>query len=204
MIKNHIISALIGYLFGSLPTAFLILKKKLGLDIRSEGSGNVGTLNSYEVSNSKKIGFSVFIIDFLKGILSVLIVREFFGNQFPFLITALLASVLGHCYSIWLKFKGGRGLATAAGGMLVVSPIVVLIWLVCWIIIYKIKNDIHLANILASISVIIMVIFFNQILNNISFFPSNSNFIFSFSLSLLMLIILSKHWEPLKIILKKN
>lgn len=201
---NFIISAFFGYLIGTFPTAYLILKKKRGLDITKAGSGNVGTLNSFEITNSKKIGLAVLIIDILKGILSILLVKYYIGDEFYYQITALIFAVVGHCYSIWIKFKGGRGLATAAGGALLISPIILIIWAFSWKLIHLFKKDIHLANILATFSVIICSIIFNNLLNDISIVKADSGIIFTFSVSLLMLVILSKHIEPLRDYLSKS
>ncbi|MCW8849100.1 MAG: glycerol-3-phosphate acyltransferase, partial [Melioribacteraceae bacterium] len=104
----------------------------------------------------------------------------------------------------WIKFKGGRGLATAAGGALLISPIILVIWASSWKLIHIIKKDIHLANILATFSVIICSIIFNNWLNQISIVKADSGIIFTFSVSLLMLIILSKHVKPLKDYLKNS
>jgi glycerol-3-phosphate acyltransferase PlsY len=199
-----LIAIITGYFIGSIPTAFIILKVSRGLDIRKEGSGNVGTLNSYEVTNSKIIGVVVLIIDALKGLLSVVIINYLFNDQFVYTMISLLSAVFGHCYSIWLKFKGGRGLATFGGGTLVISPIINAIWGISWIILYKGKKDIHFANIGASIAVILSVIFFADLLNKLSFPSAKESIIFSFYLSLLMLIILSKHWEPFKVLIKNK
>ena len=111
-----IFSSIIGFLLGSFPTGFIFLKKAKGVDITKEGSGNVGAMNSFEVSNSKLIGYSVFLIDFLKGSASVLIPSFLFPDQFIFPAISLLFAVFSHCYNPWLNFKGGRGLSTAAGG----------------------------------------------------------------------------------------
>ena len=194
---DMLFSAIIGYFFGSFPTAYLILKKKRGIDIRTEGSGNVGTLNSFEVTNSKKIGISVLFIDVLKGVFSVFMVIYFIGDHFNLQITALLFAVLGHCYSIWIKFKGGRGLATAAGGALLISPLILIIWALSWKLIHLFKKNIHIANILATFSVIICSIIFGDLINSLSIVNADSNIIFSFSVSLVMIIILSKHIYPL-------
>lgn len=199
-----LIVSLLGYFIGSIPTAYLVLKLRRGIDITKNGSGNVGTLNSYEVSNSKKIGFFVLFIDLCKGIASVLVVKYFFESDFTLQIIALLFAVFGHCYSIWLKFKGGRGLATAAGGTLFFSPMIPFLWLLYWFIVHKWRKDIHLANIAATILIIISSILFADQLNKLTLPSSESNFIFGFSLSLLMLIILSKHIEPLKILLNNK
>jgi glycerol-3-phosphate acyltransferase PlsY len=199
-----LIAIITGYFIGSIPTAFIILKVSRGLDIRKEGSGNVGTLNSYEVTNSKIIGVVVLIIDALKGLLSVVIINYLFNDQFVYTMISLLSAIFGYCYSIWLKFKGGRGLATFGGGTLVISPIINAIWGISWIILYKGKKDIHFANIGASIAVILSVIFFADLLNKLSFPSAKESIVFSFYLSLLMLIILSKHWEPFKVLIKNK
>lgn len=201
---NILLSAFIGYIVGTFPTAYLILKKKRGIDIRKEGSGNVGTLNSFEITNSKRIGLAVLIIDIFKGMISVVIVKYFIDDQFIYQITSLIFAVIGHCYSVWIKFKGGRGLATAAGGALLISPVIIIIWAFFWKLFHLIKKDIHLSNILATFSVIICSIIFNNSLNEISIVKADSGIIFTFSVSLLMLIILSKHIEPLKDYFKKN
>jgi glycerol-3-phosphate acyltransferase PlsY len=199
-----LIAIFIGYFIGSIPTAFILLKLSHGLDIRNEGSGNVGTLNSFEVTNSKKIGIAVLIIDSLKGLISVLIVKYLFGDQFMYPMISILSAVFGHCYSIWLKFKGGKGLATFGGGTIVLSPFINLIWGLGWVILYKIKKNIHYANIGASIIVILAAVFFADLLNNLSLPPAEESIIFSFYLSLLMLIILSKHLEPIKVLFQNK
>ena len=126
---NYLLSFLIGYIIGSFPTAYIILKRFLDVDIRSTGSGNVGALNSFEVSKSKMIGITVFTIDLLKGLTAVLLAKLIVGDEFIFVMIALNAAVLAHCFSPWINFKGGRGLATAGGGALFVSIPMLLIWL---------------------------------------------------------------------------
>lgn len=194
----------ISYIVGSFPTGFIILKLTHNLDIRKVGSGNVGTLNSFEVTNSKKIGILVLFIDLTKGIISVLLAKLFFPNDFLASVLSLNAAVLGHCYSIWINFSGGRGLATAAGGALFLSPAVLFIWLLSWILIKKLNPNIHIANVGATIIVILTAIFFAEPLNFITFPPAKESFIFIFSVSLLMFIILTKHLNPIKEIIYKN
>lgn len=186
----------LSYLIGSLPSAFILVKFFTDKDITKEGSGNVGTYNTLDVTKSQKIAILVLLIDLIKGLLPVIITKYIFGFNFEFISLAVIFAVVGHCFSVWLKFKGGRGLATAAGGMLIFSPLVLFEWLLCWFIIYKIKKDIILANILTLIIVIFSVIVFPNFFNNFTFPPSESKFIFSFYISLLLLIILIKHWQP--------
>ncbi len=195
---NYFISSLIGFLFGSIPTAYLVIKKYRNLDITQEGSGNVGTLNSYEISRSKYIGFSVLLIDFLKGLLSIVLVKIFLGNNFLFLGFAFFFVVLGHCFSPWLKFKGGRGLATAAGSASVLFPIVLFLWIIFWLLIKYLKKDIHFANVAATLLIMVIAIIFPSFINKYSF-PSAENSLFlSTAIFSTMLIILIKHWQPIK------
>jgi glycerol-3-phosphate acyltransferase PlsY len=195
---NYFLSAVVGFFLGSIPTAYLIIKKYKNLDITKEGSGNVGTLNSYEVSRSKLIGLAVLTIDFLKGLLSIFIVKTFFANNFQTLGFAFFFVVLGHCFSPWLKFKGGRGLATAAGAASFFIPIVLFLWIVFWLVIKFIKNDIHFANVAATLLIIVISIVFPGTVNKFSFPQAETNLLLSFTISLTMLIILIKHWKPIK------
>ncbi len=164
----------------------------------------MGTLNSFEVTNSKKIGISVLIIDLFKGIVSVLLAKYFFPNDFLAITGSLNFAVLGHCYSPWLKFKGGRGLATAAGGAILVSPTILIIWIVIWFLLKKLSKHIHIANIGATLMIIVVVNLFTDNLNKLTFPNADERIFFIFSISLTMLIILSKHIKPLKDLVTKK
>jgi len=197
---NYFLSFIIGYLVGSFPTAYLVLKKSHGLDITMNGSGNVGAMNSFRVTKSKRIGLMVFLIDILKGFLSVFLVITFIDKGFIFTILGITAAVFAHCYSPWLKFKGGKGLATAIGGSLLISIPVSIIWAIFWIFHYLFGKDIDHANIFASIITGFFSIFGYALINKYSFIQTTNNFEFGFFVSLIMLIIISKH---LKIDYKK-
>ena len=112
---EYLLSISIGYIFGSFPTAFLLVKKFKGINITEDGSGNVGTLNAFRTSKSKIIAISVLLIDALKGALSTFIPLLLFPETFIFPALAMLFAVFAHCFNPWLNFKGGRGLAVAAG-----------------------------------------------------------------------------------------
>jgi len=195
---QYLVSCLIGYLLGSIPTAFIILKKAKGIDITTSGTGNVGAMNSYEVSNSKTLGILVFIIDFIKGVLSVVIILFFLQSSFVLAGMSLVFAIFSHCFNPWLKFKGGRGLATAAGGTLIISQILLVIWIITWLLAYFIKKDILLANILATLfSFITTLIFYKQVIVYAYPQPITVNELILFT-SALLLIIFIKHIEPLK------
>ena len=191
-------SLLIGYILGSIPTAYLLLKKTHGLDIRDNGSGNVGAMNSYEVTNSKKIGLIVFLFDAFKGWLSCLAAYHLIDKDFIYPMIALTSSVFAHCYSPWLKFKGGKGLATAAGGAFFISLPVLIVWGVIWLITFLISKNINVGNIFATLSSIIISFLIPGVMINYSFISPDNNFTFSLSVSLLMLIIFSKHKNDIK------
>jgi glycerol-3-phosphate acyltransferase PlsY len=181
------------------------MKKILNTDITRSGSGNVGAMNSYEVSNSKLIGLTVLLIDALKGFLSVILAKVFFGDHFIYPMIALMGAVISHCYNPWLKLKGGRGLATAAGGAFGLSPIILILWLIFWVLGYILRKNIHFSNIIATVLCIPVVITSGDILNSEKWLtnpPAESSTTFAVSISLLMIIILTKHIEPLKEYLK--
>ncbi|MEE9431178.1 MAG: glycerol-3-phosphate acyltransferase, partial [Melioribacteraceae bacterium] len=187
---SYFVCAFIGIILGSIPTAYIILKKFRSLDITKEGSGNVGTLNSFEVTNSKLIGISVFIIDFGKGLLSVFIVNNLYSADFTLMALALFSAVLAHCFSPWLNFKGGRGIATAAGGASALFPVLLFLWIAFWVLMYLFKKDIHLSNIVATVMVILVSIFYSDLLNKYSTPPAESNLLFGTYVSIIMLIVL--------------
>lgn len=195
---EYLIIALFSYLIGSFPTAFVLLKKVKQIDITQNGSGNVGALNSYEVSNSKLIGVTVLLIDALKGFGIVYLSKILFGNDFLTGSISLLFGVIGHCFSPWIKFKGGRGLATAAGGSLILAPAILILWLLFWLIAYLFRKNIHFGNITATILTGLLSLSSSDILNKYSIPPADENFLFGVSVMLLMIVIFIKHIKPLK------
>ncbi len=199
---NYLICAAIGYLLGSVPTGYLILKREKGIDIRQAGSGNVGALNAMEVSNSKIIGLFVLIIDALKGLFSVYLAILFFPYDFVMPAIALTFAVFSHCFNPWLGFNGGRGLATAAGGTMLIFPVLPAVWIIIWVALFILKRDVHFANITAIILTFIAVMFSQEIDFRYSFPHSYSVSILLFFTSVLMMIIFIKHIEPLKEIIK--
>ncbi|MCX8105427.1 MAG: glycerol-3-phosphate acyltransferase [Ignavibacterium album] len=197
---QYLISILIGYLLGSIPTAFLVMKKK-GIDITVEGSGNVGAMNTYEVSKSKLIGFIVFVVDFLKGLLSVLLIKWLYSPEFIFPALALLFAVFSHCFNPWINFKGGRGLATAAGGSIILVPYLLFGWILIWVISFIYKKDILLSNILATPLSLMLVLGKPDLAAKYALNQPDVNLLILFSTSGLIIIFI-KHIEPLKEIIQ--
>ncbi|HET7153279.1 MAG TPA: glycerol-3-phosphate acyltransferase [Candidatus Kapabacteria bacterium] len=154
---TYFLAAIISYLLGSIPTAYLILKYKHGIDVRRTGSGNVGARNSYEVTGNIRIGIFVGVIDGLKGLAVFLIAQFLLGGSFMIIAVAITFVLIGHNFSVWIGFRGGRGLATAAGALLLSYPAVLLVWVIIWIIVSKIKDDVIIGNMITSASVEILL-----------------------------------------------
>ncbi len=201
---EYLISSILGYLFGSLPTAYLVLKRHKNIDITETGTGNVGAMNSFEITNSKMIGILVFLIDAFKGILSVILMKIIFPGEFVFPALALVFAVFSHCFNPWLKFKGGRGLATAAGGVAFLFPFVLVAWVLLWVIIYLKSKDILVANIWANLMSLLIIFSSIKIAVKYTFPPAESISIVVFFSTALLLIIFIKHIDPLKEIIDKK
>lgn len=201
---DYLISSLIGYLFGSIPTAYIVLKKARGIDITKSGSGNVGAMNSYEVSSSKFLGFIVLLVDALKGIIPVIICFQAFDWNFSLAGLSLIFSIFSHCFNPWLRFKGGRGLATAAGGSLILAPLLLITWIIIWLAFYFIKKDILTSNIMATIISLISVLVGNNIYLQYSTVAKTNLSEIVLILSSGLILIFIKHIEPLNEIIEKS
>jgi acyl phosphate:glycerol-3-phosphate acyltransferase len=153
---------IISYLFGSIPAGY-VAGRIAGVDIRKSGSGNIGATNVTRVLG-KSYGYPVFAIDFLKGLaavrVSILIATH---AQFPKMSTELIgiiaavSCVIGHAFPIWLRFKGGKGVATSAGSLFGLMPIAVLIGAAIWIIIFQVTRYVSVASIVAAVALPIII-----------------------------------------------
>ncbi|HWP81757.1 MAG TPA: glycerol-3-phosphate acyltransferase [Bacteroidota bacterium] len=146
-----VLSFLGGYLLGSIPFGYLIVKYQTNQDIRSTGSGNVGGFNAFRVTNSLFVGWMVGLLDGAKGITTVWLATKFFGGEFWPMAIGLSGAVVGHMFPVWLRFKGGRGLATACGGLFLIGMIYTIVWCTIWIAAKARYKEILMANILATI-----------------------------------------------------
>ncbi|MDD3088630.1 MAG: glycerol-3-phosphate 1-O-acyltransferase PlsY [Candidatus Omnitrophica bacterium] len=152
-------AAALGYLIGSIPTAFIFAKALKGIDIRQCGSGNVGATNVFRTIG-KGPGIAVFVIDFVKGFAAVLIVPALVNgilmNREPLSdwarIVPGVAAILGHIWTIFLSFKGGKGVSTTAGVMAALAPLIFISGLGTWLIVFRISGYVSLASIAAAIS----------------------------------------------------
>lgn len=153
-----LILILIAYVCGSLPFGYWAGKLK-GIDIREHGSKNIGATNVVRVMG-KKVGIPVFILDMLKGMLPTLLATSWMEHRLGAdANTATLvgvccaaASVIGHMFTFWLGFKGGKGVATSAGGLLGLAPLSLCIGFVVWLVVFYLSRYVALASILASVS----------------------------------------------------
>ena len=131
---------LASYLVGATPFGYLAGKMR-GIDIRDHGSGNIGATNVLRVLG-KPVGITVFLLDFLKGLVPVLVAKYLSdGNtaeagQSLAPILAALGAILGHNFTFWLKFRGGKGVATSAGALIALLPIAVACGLAVWILLF--------------------------------------------------------------------
>ncbi|MGB5529352.1 MAG: glycerol-3-phosphate acyltransferase [Ignavibacteriaceae bacterium] len=194
---EYLVSSLIGYFLGSFPSAYLLVKKSSGIDITKEGSGNVGAYNSLEVTKSKFIGFSVFLIDFLKGTVSVLIPILLFPDEFVYPALSLLFAVFSHCFNPWLQLKGGRGLATAAGGAAVMIPFLLVVWCVLWAIFYVMRKNISFANISSTVLSLFVVFGTSNIVVKYAYPQPENISTLIVVCSAVLIIIFIRHIDPL-------
>ena len=152
---GYALTALLAYLFGSLPTGFLVARAK-GVDIRTVGSKNMGATNVFRVLG-KGPGTLVLLIDALKGALAVLLLPRLLGGMtgpqavavgLP--LTAALCAVLGHNYTCWLGFKGGKGIATSAGVLAALVPWAFVITISVWLVVFAVSRYVSLASVCAA------------------------------------------------------
>ncbi len=201
---EYLLSSLIGYLLGSFPAAYILLKISRGINITEEGSGNVGAMNSFEITNSKVIGLAVLVIDALKGLLSVYLILLIFPLNFMYPAVSLFFAVFAHCYNPWLGFKGGRGLATAAGGAALLFPFALIVWGLLWLAMYIFRRDILWANIWAIIMTLVIILTSSDIAVKYSFPRAGTRGeLVLFSIALLIIIFV-RHIEPFKEIIKNK
>ena len=139
-----ILFTIIGYLLGAISFAVIIARSQ-GVDIFKEGSGNPGATNVKRILG-KKWGHAVFALDALKGFTATVLPLMVYSDD-RLAIIGLIAAILGHSFSVFLKFRGGKGVATTIGGLLVLMCPVLLLGLVVWLIIFYTKKVVALASI---------------------------------------------------------
>ena len=158
LVPGFILTGVAAYLLGSIPTGFLVAKAR-GIDIRTVGSGNIGATNVFRFLG-KPAGIFVLLADALKGWLAVVVVTRVItsviqlpGDQMTqewLAICAGVSAILGHNFTCWLHFKGGKGIATSAGVLTALVPLSLVIILSVWIVVFALTRYVSLASICAS------------------------------------------------------
>jgi glycerol-3-phosphate acyltransferase PlsY len=144
--KSVLITAAISYLLGTIPFGYMLVRIFRGQDVRQLGSGNIGATNVSRTS--PVLGLLTLVLDGLKGLTAVWITRALFPGQ-PFLLgTAAVLAIIGHMFPLWLKFRGGKGVATGLGSFVLLVPKIVLVMVVIFIAIFLIFRYVSLASIL--------------------------------------------------------
>jgi glycerol-3-phosphate acyltransferase PlsY len=153
----YFVSALGGYVLGSIPLGYLLVKYRARVDIRTSGSGNVGAYNAGVVTGSTFVGIAVGILDGSKGLAAVMAAWFVFGSFWPAAI-ALLGSVVGHIAPVWLRWKGGRGLATACGGFFAIGLGFTIVWCTLWAVCKWQRLSILTSNVIATIATPVILV----------------------------------------------
>ena len=172
---------IVSYLFGSIPFGLLLTKIFLKKDIREIGSGNIGATNVLR-SGNKLLGYSTLVLDILKAVLPILYIK-FFMNDYLYI--SALSIFIGHVFPIWLKFKGGKGVASYLGILCCLDIFTALIFGVVWISIFILFKFSSLSSLLASLTIPIFQFFYN----------SNSDYYFYF---IMFILIFFTHRENIK------
>ena len=172
---------LVSYLFGSIPFGLVLTKIFLKKDIRKIGSGNIGATNVLRAGN-KILGYSTLVLDILKAVLPILYIK-FFMNDYLYI--SALSIFIGHVFPIWLKFKGGKGVASYLGILCCLDIFTALIFGVVWISIFILFKFSSLSSLLASLTIPIFQFFYN----------SNSDYYFYF---MMFILIFFTHRENIK------
>ena len=139
--------ALVSYLLGSIPFGFLLTKLFLKQDIRNIGSGNIGATNVLRTGN-KIVGFSTLFLDILKAVIPIIFIKYNFPD---YIFISSLSVFLGHVFPVWLKFKGGKGVATYVGILFCINYVLGFVFIISWFIIFLLSKYSSLSSLLASL-----------------------------------------------------
>ena len=162
---DYLAVGIASYLMGSIPFGLILTKIFLKKDIREIGSGNIGATNALRTGN-KFIGYSTLILDIIKAIIPVIYVKV---NYSDLIYIASLCAFLGHVFPIWLKFKGGKGVATYVGILFSINIILGFVFVASWVFIFLLSKYSSLSSIIGSISIPIYILIAGQI-NDAIFF----------------------------------
>jgi len=202
MVTVYIIVAVVAYLLGSIPFGYLLVRVFRGEDVRLTGSGNIGATNVAR-TGAKGLGIATLVLDALKGAAAVYLAGLLVGSKYPlcqehlelyfcipilrFQALAALCAVLGHCFPVWLSFKGGKGVATALGVFCVLFPKAILLALAIFIIVVAVTRYVSLGSILGAIAFPVA-----------AYFLQESDWLSLLLASSVSLIVILKHHENIR------
>ena len=149
---------IVSYLMGSIPFGFILTKIFLKKDIRNIGSGNIGATNALRTGN-KAIGYSTLFLDILKAVIPVIYVKVFYQE---FLYITSLCAFLGHVFPIWLKFKGGKGVATYLGILFAINFYFGIIFIIAWFVTFFISKFSSLSSLIGTASIPIYLVILSK------------------------------------------
>lgn len=152
---------LICYLLGSIPFGFIVAKLIKKIDIRDYGSGNIGAANAFRTLGPG-LAILVLIGDLMKGFIAIYLFKLFNIDSLPMVILGGLAVIGGHDWSIFLKFKGGKGIATTYGVILALNPMIAVMSALVWLIVIALTRYASLASILSLSALVILMVIFKQ------------------------------------------
>ena len=150
---------IVSYLMGSIPFGFILTKNFLKKDIREIGSGNIGATNALRTGN-KLIGYTTLILDIIKAVIPVMYVKL---NHPELIYIASLCTFLGHVFPVWLKFKGGKGVATYVGILFAINIFLGFIFCGSWLIIFLLSRYSSLSSLIGSLTIPVYIFFYEQI-----------------------------------------
>ncbi|HOO59473.1 MAG TPA: glycerol-3-phosphate 1-O-acyltransferase PlsY [Candidatus Mcinerneyibacteriales bacterium] len=175
--------AVLSYLIGSVPFAYIIVKLFSGKDIRRFGSGNVGATNAYRIVGLP-LAVVTFLLDFLKGFAVVTWLAPALKEGSTALITGALFVLLGHMFTCFLRFKGGKGAATGLGVVTALSPLGALTAIILWVVIVKASRMVSLATMIAALSASLFSFLLYPEKREINIF-----------LAVMVLLVILRHWK---------
>ena len=150
---------IVSYLMGSIPFGFILTKTFLKKDIREIGSGNIGATNALRTGN-KLIGYTTLILDIIKAVIPVMYVKL---NHPELIYIASLCAFLGHVFPVWLKFKGGKGVATYVGILFTINIFLGFIFCGSWLIIFLLSRYSSLSSLIGSLTIPVYIFLYEQI-----------------------------------------
>jgi len=152
----------VSYLLGAIPTGYLAGRLTRGIDIREHGSGNPGATNTFRVLGPR-IAAPVMLLDLLKGFIPTALFVQWDGRDlWSWALVYGAAAIIGHVFPIYLRFKGGKGVATATGVFLALAPVAVGITLVVWLITLRLSRMVSLASIMGALTLLVALAFLEQ------------------------------------------